>query len=182
MIYKPANEKAVFLNLHRYIVEANLAFFRHVRIVTTGSTGASLEQKLGLEVRRKVASGPLGGDQEIGALVAQNRVSGVFFSRTRSQRTSTPPTSRRSPACAPAAVRNQRVGAHPRARALGAGVRQRGAGRARERDGGGVQAGAGGGHPASGGSVLRTPTSSERRRAVAVLVFRRWMYKEERCW
>ena len=42
-------------------------FFKTVRITTTGSTGGALEKKLGLKIARKVASGPLGGDQEIGA-------------------------------------------------------------------------------------------------------------------
>ena len=47
--------------------------------MTTGSTGASLEQKLGLHIERKVASGPLGGDQEIGGMITNDEVAGVFF-------------------------------------------------------------------------------------------------------
>ena len=54
-------------------VEQNVEFFKHCRIITTGSTGKTLEDKLGLDVHHKVASGPLGGDQEIGALVTQGK-------------------------------------------------------------------------------------------------------------
>jgi len=60
-------------------VAENRDFFKQVRIVTTGSTGASLEQKLGLVIDRKVASGPLGGDQEIGGMITNDEVAGVFF-------------------------------------------------------------------------------------------------------
>jgi len=60
-------------------VELNVEFFKHCRIITTGSTGKTLEDKLGLDVHHKVASGPLGGDQEIGALVTQGLVSAIFF-------------------------------------------------------------------------------------------------------
>ena len=62
-----------------HFVESNINFFKNLHIVTTGSTGKSLENKLGLKVEHKVASGPLGGDQEIGALVTQGKVAGIFF-------------------------------------------------------------------------------------------------------
>mmetsp|Transcript_4057 Transcript_4057/g.10703 ORF Transcript_4057/g.10703 Transcript_4057/m.10703 type:complete len:348 (-) Transcript_4057:75-1118(-) len=54
-------------------------FFKTVQIVTTGSTGAALEKKLGLKIARKVASGPLGGDQEIGGMITQDEVAAAFF-------------------------------------------------------------------------------------------------------
>jgi len=54
-------------------------FFKTVQIVTTGSTGASLEKKLGLKIARKVASGPLGGDQEIGGMITTDDVAAAFF-------------------------------------------------------------------------------------------------------
>lgn len=60
-------------------VAENSSFFRAINIVTTGSTGAALEKKLGLHIAHKVSSGPLGGDQEIGSLVAQHKVAIAFF-------------------------------------------------------------------------------------------------------
>lgn len=54
-------------------------FFKTMRITTTGSTGASLEAKLGLSIAHKVASGPLGGDHEIGAMITTHDVAAVFF-------------------------------------------------------------------------------------------------------
>lgn len=59
-------------------VEDNLAFFRTVKITTTGSTGRALST-LGLKVDRLVSSGPLGGDQEIGGMISQGEVAAVFF-------------------------------------------------------------------------------------------------------
>merc|ERR1712183_1127170 len=49
-------------------VSDNLQFFSHQRIVTTCSTGRTLEQKLGLQIAIKVVSGPIGGDQDIGGM------------------------------------------------------------------------------------------------------------------
>jgi len=54
-------------------------FFKTVQITTTGSTGAALEKKLGLKIARKVASGPLGGDQEIGAMITTDDCGAAFF-------------------------------------------------------------------------------------------------------
>jgi hypothetical protein len=56
-----------------HFVESYLDIFKHCRTVTTGSTGKTLEDKLGLKVYHKVASGPLGGDQEIGGMVTQGK-------------------------------------------------------------------------------------------------------------
>lgn len=49
-------------------------------LVATGTTGAILHKQTGLEVER-VLSGPLGGDQQIGARLAEERVLAVFFFR-----------------------------------------------------------------------------------------------------
>ncbi len=49
-------------------------------IIATGTTGRMLEQKAGLEVER-VQSGPLGGDLQIGARIAEDRILAVIFFR-----------------------------------------------------------------------------------------------------
>ena len=54
-------------------------FFKTVQITTTGSTGGALEKKLGLLIGRKVASGPLGGDQEIGGFITKDECAAAFF-------------------------------------------------------------------------------------------------------
>jgi methylglyoxal synthase len=60
------------------LVKENLNFFKRVKLVTTGSTGRALGS-LGLNVDHLVSSGPLGGDQEIGALITQKKVCAVLF-------------------------------------------------------------------------------------------------------
>jgi methylglyoxal synthase len=49
-------------------------------LVATGTTGGLIAEHLGLEVRC-VASGPLGGDLQIGAMVASGHVKLVIFLR-----------------------------------------------------------------------------------------------------
>jgi methylglyoxal synthase len=60
------------------LVKKHLNFFKRVKLVTTGSTGRALGS-LGLSVDHLVSSGPLGGDQEIGALITQKKVCAVLF-------------------------------------------------------------------------------------------------------
>ena len=60
-------------------VAKHFDFFKTVQITTTGSTGDALETKLGLKIAHKVASGPLGGDQEIGAMITTDDCGAVFF-------------------------------------------------------------------------------------------------------
>ncbi|MBU8879077.1 methylglyoxal synthase [Bacillus sp. FJAT-29790] len=50
------------------------------RLFATGTTGSRIMQETGLNVHR-FQSGPFGGDQEIGALVANNKMDIVIFFR-----------------------------------------------------------------------------------------------------
>jgi methylglyoxal synthase len=61
-------------------VSRHLEFFRRHRLVATGSTGALIEQQLGLTVER-VAHGPHGGDLIIGGRVALGQVHAIIFFR-----------------------------------------------------------------------------------------------------
>lgn len=47
-------------------------------LMATGTTGRLLRERTGLEVEA-LLSGPLGGDQQIGARVAEGKVQAVFF-------------------------------------------------------------------------------------------------------
>lgn len=55
-------------------------FLRRCRLCATGTTGGRLAQEVGLEVERML-SGPLGGDLQIGARLAQGEVDAVVFLR-----------------------------------------------------------------------------------------------------
>ena len=69
------NMKPVLLDF----IEANLEFFSGLPLVTTGSTGRSLQATLGIEVQQLVASGPLGGDQAIGGMISEHKIAAIFF-------------------------------------------------------------------------------------------------------
>lgn len=49
-------------------------------LYATGTTGSRIMKEAGLSIHR-FQSGPLGGDQEIGALIANNKMDVVFFFR-----------------------------------------------------------------------------------------------------
>ena len=56
----------------------NKALLRQHELYATGTTGKLLEQELGIEIH-KLQSGPLGGDQQIGALIAAGDMDLVVF-------------------------------------------------------------------------------------------------------
>jgi len=49
-------------------------------LIATGTTGKLIKEATGLKVKR-VQSGPLGGDQQIGAEIAKNRIDLIIFLR-----------------------------------------------------------------------------------------------------
>ncbi len=54
--------------------------FLQCELVATGTTGLLIKEQVGLEVTR-YKSGPLGGDLQIGALIANGELDMVFFLR-----------------------------------------------------------------------------------------------------
>lgn len=61
-------------------VQKNIEFLRQCELVATGTTGKIISEATGLEVERMM-SGPLGGDQQIGARTANGDVDAVIFLR-----------------------------------------------------------------------------------------------------
>ena len=60
-------------------VKNNKNFFSKYKLVTTGSTGSSIEKSTGIKVSQLVASGPLGGDQAVGGMLSEKKIAGIFF-------------------------------------------------------------------------------------------------------
>lgn len=79
------NKKSIALVAHdnkkKELVEwamLNVDTMQHFEIYATGTTGRFLEEALNVKVF-KLQSGPLGGDQQIGALIAEGRIDILVF-------------------------------------------------------------------------------------------------------
>lgn len=77
--------KTVALIAHDNKKDDMIAFVQRYRevlarysLVATGTTGKLIQERTGLPVTRML-SGPLGGDAQIAALVAQGEIAAVFF-------------------------------------------------------------------------------------------------------
>ncbi|AXI28253.1 methylglyoxal synthase [Priestia megaterium] len=70
---KKKNDMVQFTTAYQAILQEHSLF-------ATGTTGTRISEATGLKVYR-FQSGPLGGDQEIGALIAQNEMDMVIFFR-----------------------------------------------------------------------------------------------------
>ncbi len=68
------SQKATMLDWSR----RHLLTLKKFKLVTTGTTGQILADQLGLDVKR-FQSGPLGGDQQIGAAIVEGSVQGIIF-------------------------------------------------------------------------------------------------------
>lgn len=59
-------------------IEFNKSSLATHELFATGTTGALIEEKIGLKVNR-LKSGPLGGDQQIGAKISENQIDILIF-------------------------------------------------------------------------------------------------------
>lgn len=82
---KMANRKRIALVAHDGQKQSLVDWVRYNRailieheILATGTTGGLVEQVLGTPVK-KLLSGPLGGDQQIGALIVEGKVDFLIF-------------------------------------------------------------------------------------------------------
>jgi len=60
-------------------VKSNEAKFRQCQIFATGTTGKLLSEHCSQLSIHKLQSGPLGGDQQLGAMISEGRLSALIF-------------------------------------------------------------------------------------------------------
>jgi len=56
----------------------NRDLLAHHKVYATGTTGEMLERELGFEIT-KLQSGPLGGDQQVGAMISNDEINFLIF-------------------------------------------------------------------------------------------------------
>lgn len=61
-------------------VKDNISWFKNKDIYATGTTGSLVMKETGLKINLK-KSGPLGGDQEIGSMIANEELDLIIFFR-----------------------------------------------------------------------------------------------------
>lgn len=66
-------------DLIQFVTAYQIIFSEH-NLFATGTTGQRINEATGLPITR-FQSGPLGGDQQIGAMIAKNKMDVVFFFR-----------------------------------------------------------------------------------------------------
>lgn len=66
-------------DLVQFVTAYQIIFSKH-NLFATGTTGLRISEATGLDITR-FNSGPLGGDQEIGSMIAKNNMDAVFFFR-----------------------------------------------------------------------------------------------------
>lgn len=66
-------------DLVQFVTAYQPIFAKHT-LHATGTTGLRIHEATGLSIIR-YQSGPLGGDQEIGAMIAKNQMDAIFFFR-----------------------------------------------------------------------------------------------------
>lgn len=66
-------------DLVQFVTAYQIIFSKH-NLYATGTTGLRISEATGLSITR-FQSGPLGGDQEIGAMIAKNKMDAIFFFR-----------------------------------------------------------------------------------------------------
>lgn len=68
------NSKPALLEWAKY----NSKLLKHTSLIATGTTGKMLSEELDVPVK-KLLSGPLGGDQQLGALIAEEQIDLLVF-------------------------------------------------------------------------------------------------------